>query len=101
MEEGECVRSCVGVADGLYQACDSCYEYVECDQGNVVEHSCDGDDMFDDSTNACEEDSSTCDGSTRSCVCTSNYMELYLNEILFRVQISVTSTSPRANSAAV
>ena len=62
VSEGECVRSCNGVDDGLYQACGSCYSYIECDQFNLIEHNCDEDLMFDDVIDVCVETSSTCTG---------------------------------------
>ena len=65
---GDCVDSCVGVADGLYTSCASCHVYVSCMGGHMFgdmpcPHGSDGPLQWDDSEKKCVWDSTTCNTS--------------------------------------
>ena len=59
-EVGKCVSSCVGESSGIHQSCDSCGEYVLCNNGHLTKVPCDPGKTYDDTVRACVYWSSTC-----------------------------------------
>ncbi|XP_062603072.1 uncharacterized protein LOC134264808 isoform X2 [Saccostrea cucullata] len=58
---GECVNSCLKVADGDYQSCDTCHGYVSCTNNYIFYRNCPTVDLFwDDNKKRCEWKSETC-----------------------------------------
>merc|ERR1712004_724029 len=58
---GNCVSSCAGMADGDYQACDTCDGFIKCSNERLFYFECaQAGLVWDDNVKRCEWESSTC-----------------------------------------
>ena len=59
-----CITSCDGVADGDFQSCSSCGEYITCAHGMMYTRPCGATLEWDDCEERCVNigESATCDG---------------------------------------
>ncbi|ELU08717.1 hypothetical protein CAPTEDRAFT_212380 [Capitella teleta] len=58
----DCVRRCVGVEDGFYQACTNCTSYVQCNNNAIYYQACEPAHwVWDGSVSACLPSSNTCE----------------------------------------
>lgn len=56
----QCINDCTGLENGQYQSCDNCWEYTRCFNQNPITSYCLGGYFWDDNSQGCIEDSSTC-----------------------------------------
>ena len=61
ISQGTPVSSCTGVEDGIYHSTGNCNEYVTCSNGVMTSQTCSAGEFFDDATNACGVDTTTCE----------------------------------------
>ena len=68
---GSCVSSCLGVPSGIHQSCNSCEEYILCNNGDLTRVGCPTGRSYDDTVKSCIFWSSTCDVQENNGTCVS------------------------------
>ena len=62
----DCLNSCSGKKDGLYQSCATCTKYINCTESVLTEVACTTDMEWDNKEQKCLSESTTCEMSTGS-----------------------------------